>query len=278
MHLVTRRIIHSALLAASIGLPATAAYPEDMTVYTTVSTIGDGGEPKSVGRSLTLFHAGKVYDYMEDAGELVVLEPQANRFVIVNGNYTGTRVEFDELNQFLKVAHTETESYLTELQQRAGDDSAATAAWLKFQLDPGFAEQDSADKTRLKLTSAVMNYDVQTSAAPDPERIDQYLAYADRAIQLNFVLHPGSSFPAPRLALNNALRQRAVLPTTVELVSNLEQSITLRARHVYQWKLESSDKQHVHQWERLLESKQVRWVGFHEYQQRLLADVARRTK
>jgi hypothetical protein len=42
--------------------------------------------------------------------------------------------------------------------------------------------------------------------------------------------------------------------------------------------LQSADKQHIHQWERLLESEQVRWVGFHEYQERLLADTARRAK
>jgi hypothetical protein len=40
-------------------------------------------------------------------------EPQAGRFVIVNGNYTA-RVEFSELNQFLKVAQAETESYVAE--------------------------------------------------------------------------------------------------------------------------------------------------------------------
>ena len=63
---------------------------QDMTVYTTVSEIRDGEASRTVGSSLTLFHGGKVYDYLEDAGELVVLEPQDNRFTLLNSNYTAT--------------------------------------------------------------------------------------------------------------------------------------------------------------------------------------------
>lgn len=270
-------LAYCAVLLACASWNASRALPQDMSVYTTVSVIGDDGQPESVGRSLTLFHAGKVYDYMEDAGELVVLEPQAARFVIVNGNYTGTRVEFSELNQFLKVARTETEACLAELEQQATPGAAQLQAWLRFQLEPQF-EQSVSSTGKLTLRSPVMTYDVQTAPAPEPEQIALYADYADRAAQLNFVLHPGSSFPAPRLALNDVLRHFAVLPTSVELVTKPDKPMTLRAKHLYQWKLESADKQHIHQWQRLLESKQVRWVGFHEYQQRLVADAARRSK
>jgi hypothetical protein len=74
------------------------------------------------------------------------------------------------------------------------------------------------------------------------------------------------------------LREHAVLPVSVELVSTTDRPVRLRANHKFQWELQSADKQHIHQWERLLESKQIRWVSFHEYQERLLADVARRAK
>ena len=73
-----------------------------------------------MARSLTLFHAGKVYDYMEnigmdDIGEVVILDPIHNRFVILNSNYLATRVEFGELRQYLNVGEHEAELYLQEL-------------------------------------------------------------------------------------------------------------------------------------------------------------------
>lgn len=260
-------------LFALFGRPLTAS-SQDMAVYTTVSMPVEGEPAKPVGRSLTLFHAGKVYDYMEDAGELVVLEPHENRFTIVSGNhYTGARVEFSELIQFLKVAHAEMQSIVDTPQ----GESASLSEWLQFQLDPQFRESSGAGD-RLSLNSTVMNYSVQTAKAPEPEQVERYLSYADWAAKLNFVLHPGSTYPAPRLKLNEALRRGGVLPVMVELVSSTDPPVHLRASHKFQWDLQSAEKQHIHQWERLLESKQVRWVGFHEYQERLIAEVARRAK
>jgi hypothetical protein len=46
---------------------------------------------------------------------------------------------------------------------------------------------------------------------------------------LNFVLHPGSTFPAARLKLNEMLRRHAVLPVSVKLVSNSDKPVTLQA-------------------------------------------------
>src|SRR5688572_4319236 len=97
------------VVAAGIG-PAAG---QDMSVYTTVSAVGkSSAKPEVIGRSLTLFHAGKVYDYMEDVGEVVILEPINNRFVILGSNYLASRVDQAELQQFLKVARREAEAYL----------------------------------------------------------------------------------------------------------------------------------------------------------------------
>ena len=257
-----------------VTLCATQALPQDMTVYTTVARVADDTPNETVGRSLTLFHAGKVYDFMEDAGELVVLDQRAGSFVILNGNYTATRVEFDELNQFLKVADTETASYIAELAQQNDASTRQAQGWLQFQLKPQFQDEPGAG-SQIKLNSPMMKYEVATAPAPDAQRVEQYLAYADWAARLNFVLHPGSTFPAPRLALNETLRKRAVLPVSVTLTNKSAAPITLRADHKFQWELQQAEKAHIHKWERLLESKQLRWVSFHEYQQRLLAEAQR---
>lgn len=262
------------MLAAAVSGSGVSA--QDMSIYTTVSR-DTGGEEKGpvVARSLTLFHAGKVYDYMEDLGEVVIFEPVNNRFIILNGNYVATRVEHSELQQFLKVAQFESESYLQELSVKDGKDDRATAELLEFQLQPRFEESYQPTLDRLTLAAAPMRYDVQTARVESAALVEQYLNYADWAARLNFVLHPGSAYPAPRQQLNASLREKGLLPIVVRLETRRGEKFSLRADHKYQWELQASDKAHINKWERLLESDDLKWVAFREYQQQLLADFDR---
>lgn len=270
-----RRCIRAAFALSVVAvLPLHATRAQDMSVYTTVSPVADGEvKPQVLARSLTLFHAGKVYDYMEDLGEVVIFEPVNNRFVIFNGNYVATRVDHSELQQFLKVAQFESENYLQELTISNDGASRSVATLLEFQLQPKFDEQYDPTLNRLSLAAGPMRYDVQTARIEQGALIEQYLSYADWAARLNFVLHPQSAFPAPRLALNASLRDKGLLPVTVRLETHGAARSALRADHKFQWELQSSDKFHINKWERLLESDQVRWVSFRDYQQQLLADL-----
>lgn len=52
-----------------------SAEAQGYRVYTRVSlqeTAGENAEKTVIGRSLTIWHAGKIYDYMPSVGELVV--------------------------------------------------------------------------------------------------------------------------------------------------------------------------------------------------------------
>lgn len=262
------------LVLAGVTSLMTPVRGQDMSVYTTVSRDG-GGDQKGpvIARSLTLFHAGKVYDYMEDLGEVVIFEPVNDRCIILNGNYVATRVEHAELQQFLKVAQFESEKFLQELSLKEGREDRATAELLGFQLQPRFTEQYDPTLNRLSLAAEPMRYDVQTARVETLAFVEQYLAYADSAAKLNFVLHPGSAYPAPRLQLNAGLREKGLLPVTVRLTTRRGEKSVLRAEHKFQWELQASDKAHINKWERLLESEDVQWLGFREYQQQLLADL-----
>lgn len=249
------------------------AAAEDMSVYTTVSRVEDD-TPVVVARSLTLFHAGKVYDYMEEIGEVVILEPIHNRFVILNSNYLAARVDFGELRQYLQVGRHEAELYLQELAAKNDRRSRHAAAALEFQLTPEFEETYEPTLQRLSLTSPSMSYQVRTARVDGSHRVEQYLTYADWAQRLNYVLHPHASFPAPRLALNESLRQKGLIPTRVDLVTRLDGELHLRAEHRFSWELLPEDKAHINKWERLMESEQVRWVSFPEYQDRVINGLA----
>ena len=247
---------------------------QDMTVYTTVTRVEeDSASSPVVGRSLTLFHAGKVYDIMEDIGEVVILEPIHDRFVILNWrSYVAARVEFSELHQLLKVARHESEQVLRELSvsEKRGDRRRAAA--LEFQLQPQFHESYEPTLNRLQLTSDSLSYRVETARIDDPQYVRQYLVYADWACRLNYVLHPHSLYPASREALNESLLEKTLVPTVVELRMKSDEEIVLRANHRFQWGLQPSDKSNITRSEKLLDSDQVEWVSFHEYQQRFFSE------
>ena len=255
------RLFAVTLFASAAG----SANAEDMSVYTTVSRVDkDNGTPVVVARSLTLFHAGKVYDYMEDIGEVVILEPIHNRFVILNSNFLAARVDFGELRQYLHVGEHEAELYLQELATSNDRESRRAAAALEFQLAPEFEESYEPTLQRLSLMSNTMSYEVRTARVEKPHLVQQYLTYADWAQRLNYVLHPHATFPAPRLELNESLRQKGLVPTRVDLVTRAGwRTLHLRAEHQIQLGTgHSEDKALIHKWEQLLDSEQIRWVTF----------------
>ena len=66
---------------------AEATPAQDMRVYTTVSRKGTDGAWEPYSHSLTLLHAGKVYDFMEEVGEVVIYEPMDGRFIFLDSSY-----------------------------------------------------------------------------------------------------------------------------------------------------------------------------------------------
>jgi len=256
------------LLAAISGAPSATA--QDMRVYTIVTDVGAPGQtPTALSHSLTLFHAGKVYDFMEDVGEVVVLDLQQNRFIVIGSNQRATIVPFEELQQFLRSANLEANRYLDELESKGDRLAAEHAAAIRFQLTPTFKEQFQADTRQMKLTGDFMSYDVQTIVPPSDACVENYLAYTDWAAKLNCILHPRSTFPEPRLHLNTRLREQKLLPVKVDLRVKVDTELHLQAEHKFSWELSAFDKRLITKWEKLITSPQTPWISFPQYQQDL---------
>jgi hypothetical protein len=62
-----------------------------------------------------------------------------------------------------------------------------------------------------------VRYAVTHAAAPSPEAARSYRRFADTAILLKALLHPGGIPPFPRLALNRRLEAAAAIPERVTL-------------------------------------------------------------
>lgn len=268
-------LLRLVVLACVIVAIGQAAIAQDFRVVTSVSqrTAGDS-RWENVGHSVTLFHAGKVYDYMESVGEVVILEPTQNQFLIlsVKGNNLATSLQFPELQRYLTVARNDTQVHIQQLAD-GGAGSVRRREALMFQLNPEFDESfDPATKT-LTLMSPLLRYEIETETTDRRVVAQQYLQYADWTARMNYILHSGALFPDVRLAVNQSLLKRERIPTQVRLLLEGDVPMHLKADHKFEWTLGSIDHAIIRQCEKACTSDETRWVNFREYQRRLVADV-----
>ncbi|MCH7988421.1 MAG: hypothetical protein IID46_04630 [Planctomycetes bacterium] len=279
---MSRKLSETILLAGMVSLVSTTLFGQEFRVYTAVydvsaSNNGKAGKQDPVFRSLTLFHAGKVYDYISAIGEVTIFEPAHSRFTILStSRKLATTVDIDEINHKLKTAEEVVKNRITELRQKNESKFSALQAALQFQLDPDFEETYLKEAKQLTLRSPNLQYVVQcadpkSQKAIAPENVTAYLRYADWICRLNYVLHPGALLPPPRLALNESLRRRNLIPTQVELKAAAGAQINLRAEHKIQWELTKLDRSLIDRWETMLRSKKTRDVPFRRYQETVLA-------
>jgi hypothetical protein len=236
---------------------------QEIRVYTTVRDLAAIGpqDPADrapvLARSLTLFHAGRIYDYVDSAKEVTVYEPSHQRFHLLSeARSSRTEVTQSEVRRFLTLVEEEA--------WKRADESDVT--WLKFQLKPEFESSFDRPKLKLSLVGRNCRYDVEGVTPKTREVTETYLRFADAMAELNSVLHPRAMLPSPRLKLNEELRQRELLPLVVELRAELDRPLNLQARHQWEWKFSSSDRELISKWERLLNDANVRKVSFRQYQ------------
>ncbi len=250
---------------------------QELRVYTTVRDIRLDSSDKApvVARSLTLFHAGKSYDFIEGAQEVTIYEPAKKHFVILAlSRNLMTEVSQDEIRHFLSLAETEAQKVIQSLEKQESPTSRAAAECLTFQLNPDFAtEFDEASQT-LKLSSKGVQYRVKTSSQAAPELMETYLKFADSTAQLNSVLYPRALLPAPRLFVNEQLRSRSLMPMVVELEITDGQPIHWRAEHEISSRFARLDREYIHHWESKIKNGSLRNVPFRQFQQEHLAPIS----
>lgn len=227
-------------------------------------------KPPVVARSLTLFHAGRVYDYMAAEGEVIIFEPMQDRFTVLNTKrQIATTVHIDEIKHLLQTARKFADQRCRKLRASGRKSDKSTAAMLAFQLQPNFRNQFDGKTKTLSLISSHLRYDARLETVETKEYARSYRKYADWVHRLNFVMHPRLLLPGPRLALNTALAEKQALPLEVTLRLNTEPAVKLRAEHLINWKLDRKDRSMITKWNALLARSTTKKVPLRQYQKLL---------
>ncbi|MEX2288639.1 MAG: hypothetical protein WD648_16195 [Planctomycetaceae bacterium] len=280
------RIIISTALTFIFSASFVTARAQDFEVYTRVydesAAAGDAkatsGRKSPIARSLTMFHAGKAYDYIEAIGEVVVIDfdPAMPHYMLLSTRRElATSVHFEEVKNTLQVAARVADESIQRMETQGELQNPEAIGLHRFQRAPAFEETFDAKSRRLTLSSPFLRYDVACQEPVEPAFVDAYLRYADAICRLNYILYPSLVYPESRLALNEALRLRKTLPTEVRLRLNLTNPVSLRAEHKITWKLDRTDRRNIGEWETMLNSKRIRRVTLHEYQQEVLGALAK---
>ncbi|NQV23713.1 MAG: hypothetical protein HQ518_05025 [Rhodopirellula sp.] len=273
---MTRSPVFIGLILAVVASLNSVASAQQFRVYTEVSIPPQNPEPgkmqgEVVARSLTIFHAGRVFDWLKTAGEVTIFEPAHQRFVIFNGRkMIKTTIDFKEIDRMLASAKDETSHHAERLLSRNDRDSQTIATALQFQLNPTFKQSFQQGSLLLDLDSPKLEYHVNCGTTPIPEAVDAYMYYADWTAKLNHVMHPRSLYPASRMKLNESLRQHHVLPVKVQLRVDFDQPMLLQADHRFAWQLEKIDKESIQHWENKVGDQSLESLTFRDYQKAIL--------
>ncbi len=248
---------------------------QEMRVYTVTKAAGtgDADQPRDpiVSRSLTLFHAGKVYDYISSLQEVTIFEPAHHRFTILNETASAVAiVSQDEIRRFLALAEERAQEVAADLLRSPDPQQRQSVDLLQFQLRPTFETTYEPLTRRLKVQVPQFSYDVVCAEAPQPLIVDSYLRYADAITELNSVLHPHSFLPGPRMELNRQLRERSVLPVSVRRRVEYGATLEMVAEHEWKWSLTELDRKYIDRWESQISKGLLRPLSFEQMQRAVL--------
>ncbi len=267
-------------VAFTMVLCTTTALAQDFHVETIVHDLSRP-EPKELVRSVTLFHAGKTYDFINQLGELIVFEPSQGRFVLVNTRQArATTVHIDEIRHMILVARQALDDHMKALRTANKPGAQALIEQLAFQFDPQFDEsftQRNGDPL-VELNSKHFHYQVLGASPPTPKHGEVYLNYADWICRLNYVLQPSGILPEQRVVLDDALRKAKLVPVEVNFAGGVGDSIRIRAQHRIFWELNERDRELIRQWDSLLAGRELKRMSFAEYQRALLVSQTSRRR
>ncbi|HIE98652.1 MAG: hypothetical protein ABGZ53_16890 [Fuerstiella sp.] len=247
------------------------------TVVYDAGRLNSSGQEPILASSFSLFHNGRIYDYVEAASEVVIYDPTGKKFTVINSRRgVSTTILFQELQNILRERAPKTKEYIRELTAKRSPEAKRAARMLEFQLNPQFESRFDSETGLLSLQASSWKYSVSTREWEDTEQLKRYLTYTDWTARLNYLLHPSSMFPEPRLALNARLRKlENRIPVLVQLDLRPDERLVLRAEHQFVRNLTDRDRSLINSWDAMLINGTLKSIPFRSYQEEMLLSLRR---
>jgi hypothetical protein len=234
-------------LAFAAGWILAGDFRMDNAVY-----VEEHSLPQSQG--VTIFHAGVVYDFLNEPAEILVFDKAHRRFVLLDTTrHLRSEISMDDVQNFID-----------RVKQRLSGHSNPTVRGLA---DPAFEESFDSQGSELLLKSPAITYRVHV-ANTTPEVAAQYHEFSDWYAKFNAALNPSARPPFARLMLNEALDRHQGVAKDVCLSTTLgskETPAKITSRHHLAGQLDATDLGRLNEAEESMRSFQR--VPFRDYRQ-----------
>lgn len=216
---------------------------------------------KQTSSTVTIFHGNRVYDFIDNNGEITIFDPVNDRFLFVH-----PRLRL----QSVLVA--------SELRDRVDEfrrQESKVRDFSAFIRSPLFETSIDEDSGEMMFNSKWMLYRLETKALEDADIAKRYFDFCDWFCYLNFRTNPGASTPLARLTVNRSLRENNRFPEKLKLTiypkSNsglFPANETIECSSKLIFRLRKSDIERIDQLDKSLETYPR--VDFSEYQKKVL--------
>lgn len=229
------------ILVLLLVLATSVATAEEFRVETQVFS---GKETTPVSETVTLFSAGRAYDFLTKPNEVTVYDKTGGRVVLLDpARKVRTEIKYEKLNDFMGT--------LQSWAARQPDPL------LKFAADPRFEQSLDESTSTLNFSNTFMTYQLTTAKAPTESMARQYREFCDISVRLNAITNPGSIPPFPRLLVNEALAKAELIPQQVHLTIAPRQRfggkpIQMRTEHRLINRLSEADSRRINETGELL--------------------------
>ena len=212
---------------------------------------------KPVTQTLSIFHGGKAYDFLQPANEIAIFDPVEQHITLINApKNKACELSFDELNNWITVSRNQLENQLLQL---SGQEDIRLQQRLKlgqFLLSPKFHVFYESAQQQLKLSSPYLEYNIEGTKLTEKSMlhvssvVQTLHRYWNLNARLNRIINPGGLPASVRIKVNEALSQHTLLPEQLTLQIRFGQPVILQSLHRTQWNLTASDIQQVKNAER----------------------------
>jgi hypothetical protein len=226
----THFVWFTAFVLCALGVHPTRVLAQELRIETEV--FGEEEPEKALSHTVTLFDKNSVYDFVDDPQQIAIFRAPTpgspGQFILLDVS-SATRTEVS----------TERISGLIEKLSRWAAEQKDPV--LKFTAAPKFKETFDRETGLLTLDSELWNYTVATVPAEDTPMLTRYREFTDWYTRLNTMMN-STPPPGPRLELNSSLEKYGVMPVEIRRTLNKSEDTTLRATHLFTWRLSRDDR------------------------------------
>lgn len=217
-------------ILCALIVPGIQVFGQELRIETDV--FGEEEPEKPISHTVTMFDMNTVYDFADDPQQIAIFRAPT----------PGSPGQFI----LLDVAAARRTEVSTERIRGLMDKLSHWAAeqkdpLLKFSARPQFKETFDRDTGMLTLSSDLWEYTAATIPAENASMLARYREFTDWYTRLNTMMN-STPPPGPRLELNSSLEKYGVMPVEIRRVLNKSEETTLRAVHLFTWRLSRDDR------------------------------------